>query len=151
MPRSSLKPDTKFCRHPLVNTSAVSRNIFFIVFQRFSGSIFFWILCALSCFIHTIGHIQASILVAKIPMCHSEIRTLDLPILCPMLYSFATKHSKRIAPLIMTLLSPSAHMIGLNDIRQSRQRAVRAICTWPGQRLKSSNYANLSVILDQHR
>ena len=25
-------------------------------------------------------------------MCHSEIRTLQLPTLCPMLYSFATKH-----------------------------------------------------------
>ena len=39
----------------------------------------------------------------------------------------------------------------LNVIRQSRQRAVRAICTWLGQRLKSSINANLSVILEQHR
>ena len=53
-------------------------------------SVFFWIFCAFSCFIRTIGHIKVSILVSKFQMCLSEIRTLDLSILCPMLYSFAT-------------------------------------------------------------
>ena len=64
-------------------------------------------MCALSSFIRTIGHIKASILVAKIPMCHSENRTLDLLILFPMLYSFATKHSNTQNPKIRSLFEAS--------------------------------------------
>ena len=49
--------------------------------------------CALMFRMYHLDHIKASMLDAKIPICHSEIQTLDLPILCLILYSFATKHS----------------------------------------------------------